>query len=160
MKPAMERLRESQFIKKRFGQNIIEELEAEAEKKASEKLKRDPVFVKQVIEQAITHPETIAKPVIDDEGYHIPTIIEAQKAKLVEARQAQQIERRQLEADPKIQERGRIVEAWMASLNIMGVLGKVVCPVCGSQSDNLVWKCHPETRLKDTEKLLKAKLEA
>ena len=159
-KPVLQALRDSEFIKKRYGEDAIPKIEAEIKQQAREEFKKDPVFVAEVIEQAPRIFREMPKPVIDNQGYHVPTVVQHQKEQMTESQKRVEERFEARRQDPKVLERAKWVKAWMALTNIANLQESLFCPVCGSTSESLVWKCHPDVNLRETHRRVKERVGA
>lgn len=158
-----------------LGANGYEQLEQEIEKRTVEKMVKSPPkkVVDKVREDLMKDPDEIIKIVerapmvlptlkpkpVTSEGYYKPALTQREAEQLSQAYQETQEDRKRRLQDPESKERARWVKAWMSLGQMIGVIDNVFCPICGSDSNNLVWKCHPETTLKSSLALVKKRLE-
>lgn len=156
-KPIIDRLKESAFIKKRYGEDAMEKVEAEVKKQTREELRKDPEFIREALELGVMAPEA-PKPVVDHRGYHVPTVTRDQAEQIRDSVEKTQTEMAELTQTPKFQERARLMKAFDALGHILISLDSVYCPVDGASSDNLVWKCHPSINVAETYRLIKDRL--
>lgn len=126
----------SQRIETELGSNYVERHEAEVLEKALE----DPEFIVKAIEKAPEVLVTRPRPVVDREGYHMPTLDkttqrEARKRGVEIAK-----ERKEFIARPDIIEKSRLLKAWRALSVILSSSKDLICPICNGEAE-IILKC-------------------
>lgn len=148
----------SKISDKDYGKRLVERHREEVKAE----LLKDPKFIMETIEQApeILPKLPVTKPVVDEEGRHIPTITEEAVQKLRKAERALQRETEERRKDPHVKERGKLVENYFAHGELAHALDRVFCPVCGADGSHLVWSCHPELDVKKALAMLRQQVES
>jgi len=140
---------------------IRKEVQVNIEADMKEKLSKDPDFIIEIVENApMTLPSILEKRPYTKEGYYKPFLTKKQAEELSEAHRKTEEDLQRRRDDPNLQARARLTKAWMSIGHVLGVLDNLFCPKCGSDAKtHLVWKCHPEIGMVETQNLYKSKLE-
>lgn len=143
----------------KLGHETFQRLKADLREEVKEELRRDPQFIVETIEKAPEILPTLPKQAVDEEGMYVPVVTQKQAEEMKEVLVKTQRELEERRADVDVQERGRIVKNWMAHGNVVAVADALRCPICGSNAHNIVWKCHPDLNIYESQKRVKEKLE-
>ena len=140
-----------------FGDEKVSSLKEAIKKELSE----DADFIIDTVEKApMTLPLILEKRPYTREGYYKPFLTKKQAEELREAHRKTEEDLQKRREDPELQARARLTKAWMSIGHVLGVLDNLFCPKCGSDAKtHLVWKCHPEIGMVETQNLYKSKLE-
>ena len=115
---------------------VVERHEAEVLEKALE----DPEFVLKAIEKAPEVLKARPRPVVDREGYHLPTIDKTTRREARKRGVEIAKERKEFIARPDIIEKSRLLKAWRALSVILGSSKDLMCPICNGEAE-IILKC-------------------
>jgi len=126
----------SKRIETELGPNYVERHETEVLEKALE----DPEFVLKAIEKAPEVLKARPRPVVDREGYHLPTIDKTTQREAKKRGVEIAKERKEFIARPDIIEKSRLLKAWRALSVILGSSKDLMCPICNGEAE-IILKC-------------------
>lgn len=144
----------------KFEVEIEQQLRTNIEEETKEKLRKDPEFIVETIEKSPIILSRLPESAVTREGFYKPVLTQQEAESLEQATRDVEKDLEKRRQDPKVQERAKLVRAWTALGNILGIADNVFCPACGKiGANNLVWKCHPNITLAETDKQIKQRLE-
>lgn len=139
-------------IGKGYGEKLVERHREEVKEEVREEIKEevteevllealeDPEFVLKAIEKAPEVLKARPRPVVDREGYHLPTVDETTQREAKQRGVEIAKERKEFIARPDIIEKSRLLKAWRALSVILGSSKDLMCPICNGEAE-IILKC-------------------